>query len=208
MILYLADLFTRLAKYSAQLDNVALLTNQHWVSIDEITQQKVVYIFRTNNELLISRNGAVQKAQWEYLGNNSLLIDTAEGSQMFKHGFFDDSILALKLDSTQDFSIFVNENKQTGELNSAQKVVQFLETKYLTQRTKQKIENVTGQQLSPARVVITKTKEEMEREKAERIEQERIFREAQESGDVVVKVVYLLFFLLLLFCTIIAVSNK
>jgi hypothetical protein len=41
MLLYLADLFTRLAVHSEKLDNLAL---QHWVSIDEIAQQKVVYI--------------------------------------------------------------------------------------------------------------------------------------------------------------------
>ena len=183
MLLYLNDLFERLTRFSANLDNIALLTNQHWVSIDEITQQKVVYIFRTNNELLISRNGAVQKARWEYLGNQSLLIDTAEGSKMFKHGFFDDSILALKLDSTDDFSIFVNENKQTGELNSVQQVVKFLETKYLTQNTKQKIEKATEQKVNTPQVVRVKTQEELEKEEMERIEQERIFRESAKKSE-------------------------
>ena len=178
MILYLADLFTRLATYSAQLDNTALLTNQHWVSIDEITQHKVVYIFRTNNELLISTNGNVQEARWEYLGNNSLLVRTKDNLLLLKHGFFDDSILALKRDSTDDFNIFVNENKHSGELNTPEKVARFLENRYFDTKTKAQIESGTGQRISTS-VRRERTAEELEAE-----------REAQESGAMVVFVMF------------------
>ena len=178
MILYLADLFTRLATYSAQLDNTALLTNQHWVSIDEITQHKVVYIFRTNNELLISTNGNVQEARWEYLGNNSLLVRTKDNLLLLKHGFFDDSILALKRDSTNDFNIFVNENKHSGELNTPEKVARFLENRYFDTKTKAQIESGTGQRISTS-VRRERTAEELEAE-----------REAQESGAMVVFVMF------------------
>ncbi len=128
---FLADIFPKIQRFSERLDNLTLLTNQHWVSIDDIFSIKTVYIFRNNNELLISTNGKVEKAKWEHLGNKSLLIDKKEDSFLFKHGFFDENILALKVDSNEEYAIFVNENKYNGELNTIEGVLNFLKKQYL-----------------------------------------------------------------------------
>lgn len=128
---FLLDIFPKIQRYSERLDNLTLLTNQHWVSIDNILSNKTVYIFRSNNELLISTNGKVEKAKWEYLGNKSLLIDKKADSYLFKHGFFDENILALKVDSSEKYAVFVNENKYNGEINSIERVTEFLNQKYL-----------------------------------------------------------------------------
>jgi hypothetical protein len=197
MLLYLADLFTRLAAHSEKLDNLALLTNQHWVSIDEIAQQKVVYIFRTNNELLISTNGNVQEARWEYLGNNSLLVRTKDSSLLLKHGFFDDSILALKRDSTDDFNIFVNENKHSGELNTPEKVVRFLENRYFDTKTKAQIESGTGQRMN------TVAFRERTAEEQERLRQIEIKNAEKVFGTVLLVIIF--FFTIIL---IIGVSSN
>ena len=68
----------------------------------------------------------------DYLGNHSLLIETSEKSVLFKHSFVDENFLALKVDNSNEFAVFVNENKFNGELNSIDKVVRFVENKYLT----------------------------------------------------------------------------
>jgi len=146
---FLSDIFPKIQRYSEKLDNLTLLTNQHWVSIDDILSSKTVYIFRTNNELLISTNGKVEKAKWEYLGNKSLLIDKKTDSYLFKHGFFDENILALKVDSSEEYAVFVNENKYDGELNSIDRVLDFLKRKYLDPSIKSTIENTTGQVINP-----------------------------------------------------------
>lgn len=127
---FLSDIFPRIQRYSEKLDNLTLLTNQHWVSIDDIILIKSVYIFRTNSELLVSTNGIIEKGKWEYLGNKSLLIDIKTDSYLFKHGFFDENILALKLDSTEEYAVFVNENKYDGELNSIGRVLDFITQTY------------------------------------------------------------------------------
>jgi hypothetical protein len=124
-----------------------MLTNQHWVSIDDIFLTKTVYIFRLNNELLISKNGKVEKAKWEHLGNKSLLIDKTTDSYLFKHGFFDENVLALKVDSSEEYAVFVNENKYDGEINSIDKVFDFLRRTYLDPSIKSRIEVSTGQVL-------------------------------------------------------------
>lgn len=151
---FLSDIFPQIQRYSEKLDNLTLLTNQHWVSIDDLSSNKIVYIFRPNNELLISTNGKVEKAKWEYLGNKSLLIDIKTESYLFKHGFFDENILALKVDSKEEYAVFVNENKYEGELNSIERVFDFLIRKYLEPSIKLTIEEKLGQVINSAKTIL------------------------------------------------------
>ncbi len=145
---FFTDIFPKIQRFSDKLDNLTMLKNQHRVSIDDILSTKTVYIFRTNNELLISKNGKVEKAKWEHLGNKSLLIDKTNDSFLFKHGFFDENVLALKVDSSEEYAVFVNENKYHGELNSIDKVFDFLRRTYLDPLIKTTIEVSTGQVLN------------------------------------------------------------
>jgi len=141
---FLSDIFPRIKKYSEKLDNLTLLTDQHWVCIDELFHTKTVYIFRSNNELIVATNGKVKKAKWDYLGSKSLLIDIKNDSYLFKHGFFDENVLALKLDSCEEYAVFVNENKYNGELNSIEKVNDFLKQKYLNSSHIPQLKKVTS----------------------------------------------------------------
>lgn len=130
---YFSNIIPRIQQYSDKLDNLTLLTNQHWVVLDELSKSKTVYIFRTNGELLISSNGKVNKAKWEYLGQNTLLIDLVGGdSYLFKHGFFDQNIFALKVDGKEEYAFLINESKYDGELNNIESVTTFLEKTYVT----------------------------------------------------------------------------
>lgn len=128
---YIADIIPKIQRFSKKLDDLTLLTNQHWVSLSEILTNKTVYIFRPNNQLLISENGMVRKGSWDYLGNQSLLIDADNQSYLLKQGFLDENVIALKLDGSEQFAFFVNETKYDGELNNIHDVLNFLESKYL-----------------------------------------------------------------------------
>jgi hypothetical protein len=134
---YISDLIPKIQKFSQKLDNLTLLTNQQWVVIDDIDRTKNVYIFRQNNELLISRNGKVEKAKWSYLGNNTLLIDRKDESHLFKHGFFDENILALKIDSKDEYVFLVNETRWHKELNSIENIIEFLNSNYIKKQVRQ-----------------------------------------------------------------------
>lgn len=155
---FISDLIPKLQRFSQKLDNLTLLTNQHWVVIDDISNNKNVYIFRANNDLLISQNGKVEKAKWEYLGNNSLLIDKKDESYLFKHGFFDENILALKVDSKDEYAFLINENKYDGELNSLNKVIDFLTKRYLEPHLRQSIEDTTGIVINTSRELAANSK--------------------------------------------------
>jgi hypothetical protein len=130
---YFSNIIPRIQQYSEKLDNLTLLTDQHWVVLDELNQSKTVYIFRTNGDLLISTDGKVNKAKWEYLGQNALLIDLKSGeSYLFKHGFFDQNIFALKVDGKEEYAFLINESKYNGELNNIEAVTTFLNSAYVT----------------------------------------------------------------------------
>ncbi|MNT92313.1 hypothetical protein D3C72_2335740 [compost metagenome] len=75
--------------------------------------------------MLLSTNGQVNKGKWELNGADSLLLDVGDTSLLLRHGFFDENILALKLDSKEEYAFFVNESKYKGELNSIEAIDQF-----------------------------------------------------------------------------------
>ena len=158
---YLSDLVPKIQRYSQKLDDLALLTNQHWVVMDEIDKCKNVYIFRANNELLVSSDGEVEKGRWEYLGNNSLLIDRKNKSYLFKHGFFDENILALKIDGKNEYAFLVNENKYDGELNTFLKINDFLSKRYIEPSVQKTIDVKYGIEKPEAAV---KTAEQLRQE--------------------------------------------
>jgi hypothetical protein len=128
---YIADIIPKIQKYSKRLDDLTKLTNQEWVLIGDNNQNKHLYIFKSNNELIISINGIVEKGKWEFIINQSIIIETNNGNYLYKHSFFDGNILALKLDSTESFSFFVNQTKYEKELNSIDDILNFLNIKYL-----------------------------------------------------------------------------
>jgi hypothetical protein len=148
---FFSDIIPKLARFSQKLDNLTLLTNQHWVVIDEIQNSKYVYIFRSNNDLLVSIDGRVEKGKWEHLGNNSLLIERKNETYLFRHGFFDENILALKVDGKDEYAFLVNENRFEGEINSISKVFEFLQSKYLAES----IVNQTKKEITSQKSEIT-----------------------------------------------------
>ncbi len=126
---FILDIIPKVLKYSKALDFKTQLENHHWVLIDGIQTDKLVYIFRPNNQLIISKNGNVKKGNWESLGNNSILIEYREVSLLLRQGFYTPEILALKLDSKNEFVIFVNETIYGKEINNLDDVVAYLKSK-------------------------------------------------------------------------------
>ncbi|MGR7814307.1 hypothetical protein [Lacinutrix undariae] len=132
---YILDIIPKIQRFSQKLDNLTILLNKHWVILDEDTSRKSVFIFREkDNQLLISTDGKIEKGNWEYLGNNSILIDRKDGSFLFKHGFIDDYVLALKIDGKEEYALLVNEQWFEKQLKSLDKVLSFLNERYIEQK--------------------------------------------------------------------------
>lgn len=157
---FIIDIIPKIQKFSQRLDNLVVLTNKHWVVFDENANKKIVFIFREkDNQLLISENGKIEKGTWEYLGNNSLLIDKSDGSFLFKHGFIDDNVLALKVDGKEEYALLVNEQKFDSKLNSTDSIISFLEKTYFGKKLID-IPKVRNAEVIPIIVNIEKQPEE------------------------------------------------
>jgi hypothetical protein len=70
------------------------------------------------------------------LDNLTLLIDLKDESYLFSHGFFDENILALKIDGREEYAFLVNETKFDRELSSADRILEFLQRKYIAPELK------------------------------------------------------------------------
>ena len=135
----LSVLIPRVCKFSQKFDNTSIIISHHWVLIDEINSKKKLYIFRKNKELLISKDGKVDTASWRYLGKNTLLIEQEKVKKLYKHGFFDQNLIAIKTDVEGNYSFFVNEEKFDLGLNSENKIAKYLNKKYLNNTIKNKV---------------------------------------------------------------------
>lgn len=136
MIIHLKEYVNRLKKYSQQLDNFAILTDQPWVTNFEDQNRRCVYIFRgKDNQLIKSINGKVQKGKWDYLPSmKSLLIELEDETILYNQGFFDNSVMILRRDGTDEHQLFVNENKLE---STVEKLLQKIERTYIYQPKKQ-----------------------------------------------------------------------
>jgi len=198
---FIADIIPRLQEFSQKLDNLTLLTNQHWVVVDEIANSKMVYIFRPNNELLISRNGRVDRGKWEYLGNSTLLIDLTDGAYLFRHGFFDENILALKIDGKEEYAFLVNETKFDKELNSSERILEFLQRKYIEPCQRQQVESTIGIEVEAPKVIAETVKEKTPEELGE--EQKKL--EQEENLDDIIKITVIIGVLIVLLSALYAI---
>ena len=122
---YFSEIIPKLKSKSEELDVTAILTSTHWIMVRD-DEEKQTYIFRDNNDLLISRNGNVQKAKWEYLGNKSVLIDSEGGSYLFKLSSYLKGTIALKLDNKQEYAMFFSDDLTGKELMSVKDFEQYL----------------------------------------------------------------------------------
>jgi hypothetical protein len=136
MKMFFADIIPKIKSYSKKLDDLTILTNHHWVALDDIKENKFVYIFEDNGDLDIYANGVeIDSGTWKLTNNNSLKIKLNSGKgYLLRHDFVDENIMALKVDTSTQYALFVNESKYGGELNSIQQITQFLEKKYLKQK--------------------------------------------------------------------------
>lgn len=127
---YLLNILDRVKIYSLKLDEEAILYDKSWVIFND-TEDKEVFIFRPDNELLISYNGIVSKGEWEILSTNHILIDMVDKSYMFNISFVSNELLALNLDGNNEFLIMIEESiKNRTMIKTLSQIEHYLDNKY------------------------------------------------------------------------------
>ncbi|KGE88589.1 MAG: hypothetical protein ACE362_08365 [Phaeodactylibacter xiamenensis] len=107
---YLQSILPRLQRYSKQLNDEANFVEIPWAYMDD-DEAKVTYLFRRNNELLVTKQGEVATGRWEYLPSmQSLLIDYEGKRRMYNQGFLDKTVLLLRKEGTEQLLPLANVN--------------------------------------------------------------------------------------------------
>jgi hypothetical protein len=130
---YIADFIPRLKSFSKQLNNLTLLADKEWVLFEPNSKERRIYIFRRNGELLISQQGNVTIAKWEQIGEKSILLNIEDKKYLLRHGFLDDSLLALKLDGKSEYFLFIEESILHNKIDSLLAIENLLTQKYISE---------------------------------------------------------------------------
>lgn len=129
---YLLENLNLIQSFSKRIDEKILLKNNQWKMINDNNFEKIVFIFNPNGKLYISTDGEVNKnLTWEHLSNGDIIIDFQDKSNLFKSGFLDNAILALRKDNTNSYMLLVNETHYGETINSYNDIVNYIKNKYL-----------------------------------------------------------------------------
>ncbi|WP_459211963.1 hypothetical protein [Aquimarina rhabdastrellae] len=131
MNIYISEIINKIKKFSNKLESNSKLKDKFWVLVDDLKSSKTVYIFRNENQLLISNNGKVKKVHWDYLGNDSILIESNDSSFFYRLGFLDENFLILNIDGTENYLTLMNEAFIIKEIQTLKNVFDFLQKEYI-----------------------------------------------------------------------------
>jgi hypothetical protein len=127
---YLLDIIPKIKRYSQKLDNHSLLSNQHWILFNNMDNSKNVWIFTDDNNLLISKDGIVEKGKWKLIDIDTIFIETSEDSLLLRNGFLDKNLLVLKLDGQIEYAFFINETLSKNTFSSLDDIFDYLKGDY------------------------------------------------------------------------------
>ena len=115
--------------YSLHHDNQFI--NQQWVLINGIEDVQSMYVFKPNNELVISENNAVTTTRWSFINSNFLSIMTEDGIVLIKAYYKDKDTLVLNQKASEEYAFFINSTDYSESINSKADLQKFLKDKYL-----------------------------------------------------------------------------
>lgn len=143
MKFYLSDIIPRLKKFSASLDQSALLADKPWVvSNDPSSTNSEKLIFKRDGRLYLSKNGHITDGRWDYLPEaNALIIDYGNKKILYRHQFLDEAVFVLKIDSNEanssnNYFLLANEN-----VVASNDIESYLNKRYLNTSQGTKIPN-------------------------------------------------------------------
>lgn len=107
---YLLDSYNRFKRYSEILDVKTKLCNRPWVVFNDGGEREV-YKFKEDGKLQIILSGVVTLGTWEYDPTDKTLIISVPGQSFMVHpGIYEDTLLGLQVDGTNQCAFLIEEN--------------------------------------------------------------------------------------------------
>lgn len=166
---------TRIKKHNLQLEVKSILLNNSWFVFSD-TGEKIIFMFRSNSELLIDINGKVSKGGWILIPHNDLFIDMGTEFYLYNIALVENQLLILNLKESNDYLILIEDGFMNQlALNSIDRIDNYLENIYiieaeLEQRRIEKIRQETIRLEEEKKIQQQKTNEQ------ERIKKEKKFK--------------------------------
>lgn len=179
---FLLDIAERFRRFDEQLDVKTLLCNKLWQVFND-SGSKEVYIFQEDGSLIISVDGRVTKANWQYIAaNRSLLIEVTEQSYMLRPFFQDNFLFTLQLDGTREFSFLMNEKQMKSfPIQSLSDLTLYLQNKEQFLLEQEKRRWAIEQKAKEEELAFQRKQEEERRQKEEKEKTKQLFVEEKLS---------------------------
>lgn len=111
----------KVKKSKDKISDLSLLSNISWI-IESTNDVHEVWIFRKNDELIISRNGLVETGNWTYfIESKSLFIEIRNEKKLYSIILIDETNISIKLEGTDKIISFIrkiNQGDKKDETNS------------------------------------------------------------------------------------------
>lgn len=108
---YLMSIPDSIKGISDKLNIKALLCDKSWVIYND-EDTKIVFIFEKSGSIIISQNGVVEKAKWEYVkANKSILIENNGQTLLLHPTFVDDILFIMQQDGTNLHIVMIDEKE-------------------------------------------------------------------------------------------------
>lgn len=105
---------TKAKKFAEKRISQSYLTNCNWIKQNSYNE---TYTFRNNGELLVSKNGIIERKRYELIiDNNSIIISANDVSELYNIVLVKDDFLHLHRISTNEILIFTNQTKIKDEI--------------------------------------------------------------------------------------------
>lgn len=128
---FISDIVPKLEPFDYKLHYNNQFINQEWVLLNSIEDQKSTYLFKPNNELLISEHNNVTKTRWSFINSNFIAITTADGIVLLKAYYKDKDMLVLNQKASEEYSFFINTTGYSEAIATKEDVQEYLKKKYM-----------------------------------------------------------------------------
>jgi len=167
---YILDTLEKYKRLSRKLDARTVICNRSWVVFNDCGEREV-YKFKEDGTMQIILSGRITVGKWEFDPNdNSISIFASDQALMVHPGMYDDVVMALKVDGTDEISFLIDSNnKDNFAPQSLTELLDYFETKNILFLKAEEDERKRLEQLAI--------------QEAERLEQERKKKELAELND-------------------------
>lgn len=111
---FLKTIIPKINSLANSIVDISLIKDKSWFLVNEYKAgEKLIYLFKSNFDLLIVKNGHISKGKWESVvhSTNSLIIEHESSALFYNILFISIEYLILQQDGTNEYLFFVKQDK-------------------------------------------------------------------------------------------------